>query len=236
MSKKMKIGRRAWCAAMFGAGGSLLLTGKVLARPRRASQATASGKPTLAYKNGDFYDSQGKFDEKAAKDAYFRLVETAGMPISDNLRKNLAVTDFGLGRFAEVGLGMLMWLNEKEANYASIEVFLLPNQMIPEHWHVALEGEGVKPKMESWIVRYGQTFTYGEGEPTPKLSVQIHDSEAKFVTVRHETPLKVGEVTGIKRAGEKHWQQAGPDGVIFSEVSTYHAGAAVKFTDPKIKF
>ena len=108
--------------------------------------------------------------------------------------------------------------------------------MIAEHWHVALDGEGVKPKMESWIVRYGTTFTYAEGDPTPKLQAKVHESEAKYITVKHETALKVGEVTGIKRAGEKHWQQAGPEGAIVTEVSSYHTVAVVRFTNPNVKF
>jgi hypothetical protein len=30
--------------------------------------------------------------------------------------------------------------------------------------------------------------------------------------------------------------QAGPQGAIFTEFSTFHTGEAVRFTDPKIKF
>jgi D-lyxose ketol-isomerase len=236
-----KINRRAACAGILGAGSGLLAAGSASAGPFRlrhsvAVPVTTAAQPTPALKNSDFYDAQGKFNEKAAKEAYLRLIEKSGLPMSDNLRKNLAVSDFSLGRFAEVGLGFMLWVDEKEADYASIEIVLLPNQMIPEHWHVAIDGENVKPKRESWIVRWGSTFTYAEGEPTAKLSVKIHDSEAKYVTVKHETALKVGEVTGIKKAEEKHWQQAGPQGAIITEVSTYHTGAAVRFTNPNIKF
>jgi D-lyxose ketol-isomerase len=90
--------------------------------------------------------------------------------------------------------------------------------------------------MESWIVRYGSTFTYGEGEAVAKPSVTIHEIEAKHVTVMHEKALRPGEVSGVAKLQEKHWQQAGPEGCILTEVSTYHTGAAVRFTDPKIKF
>jgi D-lyxose ketol-isomerase len=234
MDQNMKLNRRALCAGMLGVGGSLLAATGASARPRLFRPAAPATGP--AVKNSGFYDAQGKFNEKAAKDAYFRLMEKAGYPISDNVRKNLAVADFNLGRFSEVGMGFVLWVDDKEGNYASLEIFLLPDQVIPEHWHVAIEGEGVKPKMESWIVRWGSTFTYGEGEPTAKLGVKIHDSEAQYLTVKHETALKVGDVTGTKRAEEKHWQQAGPQGAIVTEVSTYHTGAAVRFTNPKIKF
>ena len=56
------------------------------------------------------------------------------------------------------------------------------------------------------------------------------------MTVLKEKPLKPGEVTGISRPMEKHWQQAGPEGCILTETSTFHTGAAVRFTNPKIKF
>ncbi|MFV2067900.1 MAG: hypothetical protein ACC645_13080, partial [Pirellulales bacterium] len=64
--------------------------------------------------------------------------------------------------------------------------------------------------------------------------VTIHERESKHVTVRNETVLDVGHVTGLARPLEKHWQQAGPQGAIVTEVSTYHAGEAVKYTNPEI--
>jgi D-lyxose ketol-isomerase len=90
--------------------------------------------------------------------------------------------------------------------------------------------------MESWVVRYGETFAYGDGQPTEKPCVKVHECQAKFVTARHETPIRPGEVVGVGKPMEKHWQQAGPEGCILTEMSTYHTGEAVKFTDPAIKF
>lgn len=232
MSRQNKIGRRAACAGMLAVGGGLLLPH---AAPGNES-AKKTGAPLGTFRNGDFYDADGKLNQARAKAAYFALLKHYGYPLNDNVRNNIFVSDFGLGRFTEVGLGGVLWLDEKEGNYASIEVFLLPNQMIPEHWHVPLEAEGVGPKVESWIVRYGSTFAYGEGEPTKEPAVKIHACQAKHVTVMHETALRPGEVAGVKRPLAKHWQQAGPKGCILTEVSTYHAGEAVKFTDPKIKF
>jgi len=234
MMSDKRIGRRAACAAFLGVSGGLLTAGSALAKPRHYKIVAAAS--PLTFSNSQFYDAQGKFKEEAAKKAYFRLMEVAGYPISDRVRKDLWVTDFGLGHFVEIGLGGVTWVNEKEGNYASIEIFLLPNQMIPEHWHVPLEGENVKTKMESWVVRWGTTYTYGEGEPTAKIAVPIPKSQEKYVTVKHETRLNVGESTGVKKLGEKHWQEAGPEGAIVTEISTYHTGAAVRFADPSIKF
>lgn len=230
MSESPQIDRRAMCATVLGLGGSLLLADQLPAQRRRVVHA---GEPAL--KNADFYQD-GKFDEQAAKDAYVALLKRAGYPISDTLLKNLAVTDFNLGRFAEVGLGTIIWISEKQANYTTLDIFLLPNQVLPEHWHVALPADNVAPKMESWLVRWGTSYIVGEGEPTARPTAKPHASEAPFLTVKKEKVCQVGDTAGITHAEEKHWQMAGPQGAIVSEVSTYHAGAAVRFTNPKIKF
>jgi hypothetical protein len=54
--------------------------------------------------------------------------------------------------------------------------------------------------------------------------------------VRHEKALKLGDVAGLTRPEQKHWQQAGSEGAIVTETSTFHSGAAVRFTDARIKF
>ena len=127
------------------------------------------------------------------------------------------MSDFGLGHFTEVGAGGMFWVNNQKDNYASLDIFLLPGQMIPEHWHVPLPAENVAVKMESWHVRWGSTCTYGEGEPTEKLAVKIPECQQKFITVRHEKVLTLGEVTGLTRPQQKHWQQAGSEGAIVTE-------------------
>ncbi len=232
MSKGRKIGRRAACATVLGIGGGLLFAGDASAAPR----ASRRGAAPAALDNANFYDAQGKFKPEAAKEAYLRFLEAAQYPISQRLRKEMWVADCGLGRFTEVGFAGMFWVNNQKDNYASLEIFLLPGQMIPEHWHVPLPAENVPVKMESWHVRWGTTCTYGEGEPTAKLAVKIPQCQEKYVTVRHEKVLTLGEVTGLTRHEQKHWQQAGSEGAIVTESSTFHSGAAVRFTDPQIKF
>jgi D-lyxose ketol-isomerase len=251
MRKSSMLDRREACVGMLGCVGGLWVMGQSQgaeqAKKPRSAQPVRIEAPSLQpldgespempdWKNEMFYDADGKFQELVAKKAYLDLCEKLGCPPSDNLRENLAVSDFALGRFAEVGLGYLIWVNELEANYASIEIVLLPGQMIPEHWHIALDDQNVTPKMESWIVRGGSTYTYGEGEPTQPISVTIPDCQKEFTTVMRETLLRPGEVTGITKPLEKHWQLAGPRGCVLTEVSTYHSGAAVRFNDPKIAF
>jgi D-lyxose ketol-isomerase len=232
MSKGRKIGRRAACATVLGIGGGLLLSGDASAAPRAGRREAV----VTVLNNADFYDAQGKFKAEAAKEAYLRFLEAARYPISPRLRKEMWMSDFGLGRFTEVGSGGMFWVNNQKDNYASLEIFLLPGQMIPEHWHVPLPAQNVPVKMESWHVRWGSTCTYGEGEPTAKLAVKIPECQQPFVTVRHEKVLTLGEVTGLTRHEQKHWQQAGAEGAIVTESSTFHSGAAVRFNDPRIKF
>jgi D-lyxose ketol-isomerase len=231
MSKGRKIGRRAACATALGIGGGLLFASGVSAAPRASRRGAMP-----AVNNADFYDAQGKFKPEAAKEAYLRFLEAARYPISPRLRKEMWVADCGLGQFTEVGFAGMFWVNNQKDNYASLDIFLLPGQMIPEHWHVPLPAENVPVKMESWHVRWGSTYTYGEGEPAAKLGVKIPECEEKYVTVRHEKALKLGEVTGLTRHEQKHWQQAGSEGAIVTESSTFHSGAAVRFNDPRIKF
>jgi D-lyxose ketol-isomerase len=243
MNHEPSITRRGLCGSLVGLGAGLLAGQNVLAGDD-SKPAKSKDRPVRSFKrprtlpsfnNSDFYGPDGKFNEEAAKKACLKLCAYFGYPLMDKVRKDLGVTDFGLGRFAEVGVAFLAWTNDKQAGYASLEVVLLPNQMIPEHWHVAVEDQKVPPKMESWVVRYGSTFAYGDGEPTAKPSVKVHECQAKFVTAKHETPIRPGEVAGVGKPLEKHWQQAGPEGCILTEMSTFHAGEAVKFTDPAAK-
>lgn len=191
-------------------------------------------KVPTTYQNKDFYDANGKFRDDAAKQAYLDFLQRHGFQLSQNLRANMWVSDFGLGNFVEVGMAGMFWVNDQKNNYTALEMILLPNQMIPEHWHE--KSEIAAAKMESWHIRYGCTHTYGEGAPTVPIAAKIPESQTPYVTVRHETTLRVGEVAGIKRPLELHWQQACPSGAVMTEYSTFHDGKAVKFTDPHVKF
>jgi D-lyxose ketol-isomerase len=195
----------------------------------------ASGTARFAkLENAKFYDAAGKFDEKAAKAVYLDFLAEVGYPVTDAMKEKIWVSDFGLGRFTEAGLGGIIWWGDEKHNFSSLDAFLLPGQIIPEHWHVKVRD--IPEKMEAWLVRHGEMYTYAEGEPTAAMKAKLAEADAAFTTVKHEKVLQVGEVAGIDHPLEKHWMGAGPQGLIFSEFSTYHTGEAVKFTDGKIKF
>jgi len=200
-----------------------------------AAGCSGSGKSRFAdLDNARFYDASGKFDEAAAKAVYIDFLKESGYPINDAIIGKIWVSDFNLGRFTKAGLGGIIWWGDEKNNFSSLDAFLLPGQIIPEHWHEAVDT--IPAKMEAWLVRHGEIYGYAEGEATPKIVAVLDPAEAASVTVRKENIMKVGDVAGITHPLEKHWMQAGPDGAVFSEFSTYHAGKAVKFTDSKIKF
>ena len=184
--------------------------------------------------NKQFYDANGKFNEEAAKRAYLGFLKQSGYPVNDTIAKKLFVTDFGLGRFTDAGLGVIVWWGDEKYNYSGLDAYLLPGQIIPEHWHAKLRN--IPEKMESWLVRHGEVYAYAEGAPTPNMKAKLTDADAAYVTMKNERILRVGEIAGISHPLEKHWMQAGPEGAVFTEFSTFHSGEAVKFTDPKIKF
>jgi len=183
--------------------------------------------------NAEFYGSDGKFNAEAAKKACFDMMDAFGYPISKNLRDNMWVADFGAGRFTETGMGGIFWINEREGDYFGHEIFLLPGQMIPEHWHVKTEEAG--PKMEGWHLRYGGVTLFSEGDPTPGAEIKIPAGERPFTTCRHAQVLVPGELGKLAKAEGKHFMLAGPQGAIVTEYATYHDGKGLRFTNPKVK-
>lgn len=186
------------------------------------------------FKNDDFHDTDGKFDLEKGKDAVMAMLKYHGYPIFDGLREDLWVSDYGLGRFAEVGLAAYIFMNQQEACYLQLDIYLLPNQMLPEHYH--LETPIAKPKMEGWLCRHGRSYVYGEGEKTEKMHAKIPSYQKKGVTVFHETIIDPGQCAHLNRPTARHWQFAGPEGAILTEVGTFHDGDGVRHTDPNIVF
>jgi D-lyxose ketol-isomerase len=201
-------------------GSAMADTGKKNAVPR--------------YPNEHFYKADGTFDAEAAKAAFYEMFDAFGYPIVDRLRsEEFWVVDFGMGKFTEVGMGGIFWVNNKADNYFGHEIYLLPGQMIPEHKHVRTDAAG--PKMEAWQPRHGWIYIYGEGDPTPGVEKHIPPSHRECAVARVEKKLLPGEVGMLGGAEQWHWMYA-PDGAIVTEYATYHDGAGLRFTHPDVKF
>jgi hypothetical protein len=189
----------------------------------------AQGDKTVKIKfENAFYYKDGKFDEEKAKDAVVALLRHHGYPVYPGLREKLWITDYGLGRFAEVGLAAVMWVNNEKDHYMMLDIFLMPDQMLPEHWHQAAKEN--PSKLEGWLVRYGLSHIVGEGEPNLTVKVpRIHNGGK--VTVQHEVAAKPGDFVPLNREGAHHWQFAGPEGAIITEVANIHTNAGVRHLD-----
>jgi D-lyxose ketol-isomerase len=218
--------KRNTALKVIGAGIGVLAAGI-------PSLAQAATKPKLSFRNEDFYKN-GKFDPEAGKDAIIQLMNYHGYPVFKGLREQLWISDYGLGQFTKLGLAAVGFINDAENSYMVQDLYLLPNQMLPEHYHV--KTDKATPKMEGWTVRHGLSYVYGEGERTPNLHAVIPDFEKDNVTVWHETILEPGQTAKLNRPTARHWQFAGPEGAIITEAATYHDNAAVRHSDPKIVF
>lgn len=185
------------------------------------------------FRNPDFYQD-GKFQVEKAQQAYFGMMTAHGYPIPDFLRTNMWATDFGLGDFVNVGMAGIFWINDEKSGYFAHEIFLLPGQMIVEHGHDATP-KG-KAKMESWHVRHGSIFTFGEeGGPLPS-GVRLPASQEKFITARKCYEMKPGDIRSLNRVTTKHFMMGGTQGAIVSEYATFHDGDGLRFTNPGVKF
>jgi D-lyxose ketol-isomerase len=191
--------------------------------------------PSIEFDNATFYDADGKFLEDVAKDAYITLMTYHGYPVFPGIKEALWVSDYGTGQFTKLGLGANMFVNNEQERYMSMDLFLLPSQMLPEHYHLSTDKH--PSKMEGWVVRHGMSYVYGEGEPTvPMKAVVPQCHMLGTVTVKHEVVLSPGEFTPLVRATARHWQFGGPEGAIMTETATVHDNAGVRHSDTNLIF
>jgi len=215
------------------AGAALLGAPLAQAASKKKNARKNAAKPTINFKNEDFYTA-GKFDKEKGIDAVVALCNFHGYPVTENFRKDLWISDYGLGEFTTVGLAAIMFIDDLEGQYLGQDIFLLPSQMLAEHYH--LKTAKCPPKLEAWQVRYGLSYVYGEGDKSEPLHAVIPESQKPWVSVYHEVPLKPGQVTKLNRREAHHWQFGGPEGAIITEYGSYHDNDAVRHACPKIVF
>ncbi|MDO5981127.1 hypothetical protein [Flavivirga spongiicola] len=183
------------------------------------------------YTNEYFYDD-GILNPEKALNAYKELMAFYHVPFDAFLEKNMFITDFGLGDFANVGMAGVFWHNSKEYTYFAHEIFLLPGQMIAEHKHVKTDDI---TKMETWHVRGGSIYNFGEGETTAN-NPKTPESQKGFITVSNVNELKLNGLQTLGRLEAPHFMLAGDQGAVVSEYANYHDGAALRFTNPNVSF
>ena len=156
-------------------------------------------------------------------------LEKAGIAITAEEAARLEIADFGLGRFEEIGLGVLVYVNT--ARCCAKELVMLPRQICPEHRHPWADGE--PGKEETFRCRRGEVTIYVPGERTANPRGRAPQDRKDTFTVWHEVALRPGEQFTLP-ADTLHWFQAGPDGAVVSEFSTASRDELDIFTDPMI--
>lgn len=183
------------------------------------------------YTNADFY-TDGVFNKDIALKAYLDMFQFYGIPYTDMMKKEMWVTDFGLGDFENVGMAGIFWINDAEHNYFGHEIYLLPNQMIVEHAHVPTSGHPAKA--ESWLVRNGSCYNFSVGEATPN-GPKLPESQKNYITAKHYSTMKVGDIESLGKLESKHFLLAGNQGLVVTEFASYHDGNGLRFTNPGVK-
>ena len=158
------------------------------------------------------------------------LLKKAGIIITDEEYKNMEVVDCGLGIPEEIGLQIIVYVNNER--YCAKELILLPRQTCPEHRHPPLSPAN-PGKQETFRCRYGEVYLYVPGSPT-KNPKAILKKRSQYFTVWHEIVLKPGQQYTIP-PDTLHWFQAGEEGAIVSEFSSQSIDETDVFTDPDIK-
>lgn len=189
----------------------------------------------ISFNNSDFYDNEGVFIESEAKKAIISLAKFHGYQIFPGFEDNLWVSDYGTGQFTKLGLAAYMFINNETDQYMLMDLFLLPNQMLPEHWH--LDGGPNPAKLEGWVVRHGKSYIVGEGEDNltsfPQITIPECHMKGK-ATNNHVVLAGPGSFTPQDIVYSKHWQFAGPEGTIITEVANVHTDNAVRHSDKAI--
>ncbi len=184
------------------------------------------------YTNADFY-KDGVFQEEVAKQAFIEMFEFYDYPITDYLKENWWFIDFGLGDFEHCGMGGVFWVNDPDYGYFAHDIYLLPNQMLPEHKHVPTN---FPVKMESWMVRNGWAYNFSEvGEETPGWENIVPESQKSCLVSKHYVKQNVGDIIHLRNAGEQTWHflVGGDQGAIVHEWARYHDGTGNRYTNTK---
>ena len=201
-------------------------------QPRQGGQVQPRQIPT--FDNEFFYES-GKFSEEKAKDAIIALCRYHRYPVFPGFREKLWVFDYGTGEFAKLGLACYTFVNHVAGQYSYMlsNLFLLPNQMLPEHWHEIPENKECAQKDEGWAIQWGRSYVVGIGEANLPAEVVIPKCHANgTTTVSHCIVADPGTFVPLTEVGTRHWQFGGREGVILTEVANCHDDKSVRHTDP----
>ena len=159
------------------------------------------------------------------------MLRKAGIVITAREASTIEVTDCGLGDFARVGLGVLVYVNTERC--CAKELALWPGQTFPEHRHPPV-GSANPGKEETFRCRWGLVYLYVPGPGTARAKARPPQGREATYTVRHEVVLRPGDQYTLP-PDTLHWFQAGPAGAVVSEFSTRSLDETDVFTDPEVR-
>ena len=164
-----------------------------------------------------------------------KALKTAGVVVTPAEASVFEIADFGLDRFEQFGLAILVYVNT--ARCCAKELVMLPGQICPEHRHPSIDGE--PGKEETFRCRAGEVHLYlpghkqDSGEKEAALRHVPADKHSAFTMYRH-VHLRPGDQYTLV-PNTPHWFVAGPQGAIVSEFSTRSRDEADIFTDAEIR-
>lgn len=167
--------------------------------------------------------------KKKWKDYVSMKFVEADIVITAEEKASIEIVDFGLNNFEKIGLSILIYVNTKRV--CAKEMYLLPNQVCPEHRHPNINGKSGKE--ETFRCRRGKVYLYVPSKKSSQESVTVETQVESVFTVFKEIILDEGEQYTIY-PDSLHWFKGGSEGAIVSEFSTYSTDAHDIFSDPKI--
>jgi len=159
------------------------------------------------------------------------LFKKAGIVITKKEAALIEPADFGLGDYAQTGLGVLVYVNTDRC--CAKELALRPHQTCPEHRHPPVDKNN-PGKEETFRCRWGEAYLYVPGKKTAKTHARPPKGREKWYMVWREVVLKAGDQYTLE-PNTLHWFQAGPQGAVVSEFSTRSMDEKDVFTDPEIQ-
>jgi hypothetical protein len=242
------------------AAGAMALCAGMLLQGCATNSVQQSEKAVKMVDGKDFY-VEGALDADKVKQAYFEMFERFNYPVPDILKTDeFWVCDFDQGDILALGMGGIFWINEKgeykdagagqysgkykdqQFGYLLHEIFMLPGQTLPEHRHIG-GPEEYAPKMEAWQVRYGEAYFYGEYQHSDEVLISVWPEakrpwgygedwfKSKYIAKRD---AKTNQMYVMSDPESWHGLVAGPEGLIITEVATYHNH--VMFSKPGMEF
>ncbi|MEM1136255.1 MAG: D-lyxose/D-mannose family sugar isomerase [Bacteroidota bacterium] len=169
-----------------------------------------------------------KAELKEACEQALKMIEAAGLYLTDEDKKKITAADFGLSQLKKEGIQILTMF---EADRIAGKILVLfPYQTEPEHWHPPVGDDPGKEEVIRAIS--GDLYFYIPGKDTLKEGFIVEGKEA-YYTMRNEVVLHPGDQL-ILPPGTKHWFQAGEKGAVMYSFSSKVRDILDQFSDPDI--